>query len=295
VIDYDFEERLVDRIALKEAIAARLTPRERRVLSRYTRYGETYREIGKHEGRSVERIRQIHQHSIRKLIYPLRIEGRTERKPQPQQTTRNTPPPGFDKAAFLRHMRWLIAKREEHARYQCARDEEEARNWRKRERDALDRIMRNEEKQGLFDPPPPPEPKPPPWTIKQALEYVNGPYHTVHNSPSYAPPPLPTQAALRDMAELALEYLLQSHSSYFAGLPQLGKWCTSVVFTRDGGQVSEAVNSIVRALPAHARLSSYPVPIEDGTLGAHATTPYASLRVTVTPDGLKLRFDVTWD
>jgi hypothetical protein len=55
------------------------------------------------------------------------------------------------------------------------------------------------------------------------------------------------------------------------------------------------VNSIVRELPAQARLSAYPVPIEKGTLGAYATTPYASLRVTVTPDGLKLRFDVTWD
>jgi hypothetical protein len=301
VIDYDFEERLVDRIAAREAIAARLTPRQRHVLSRCYHYGETYREVAARDGVSATRINQIHDHAVRLLCKGFANQPKIATA-SPQQITRNTPPPGFDKVAFLRHMRWLIAKREEQAREQRARDEEEARNWRKREREALDRIMRNEEQDGLFDPPPPKPPAPPSWPSTPSLQIrLPGQYtvhpqqsYYVHNSPSYHPPSLPTLGDLNRIAHTALMYLFSARPQ-FDGTQTLGKWCTSVVFTRDGGEVSEAVNSIVRELPAHARLSAYPVPIEDGTLGAHATTPYASLRATVTPDGLKLRFDVTWD
>jgi hypothetical protein len=229
--------------------------------------------------------------AIRKLRRPLAFEGRDAPKSPASRTTANTPPPGFDRAAFLRHMQGLIAEREERACEQRARDEEEARNWRKREREALDRIMRNEEQDGLFDPPPPP-PSP---KVRPQVQYTYASPPYVYNVPSYAPPQLPTQDGLCAMAHEALRYLLLARPQHFTGTPWLGKWATSVVFTRDGGSVSEAVNSIVRELPAQARLSAYPVPIEKGTLGANATTPYASLRVTVTPDGLKLRFDVTWD
>ena len=45
LIDYGYEDRLVDRIAARKAIAARLTPRQRHVLSRCYHYGETYREV----------------------------------------------------------------------------------------------------------------------------------------------------------------------------------------------------------------------------------------------------------
>jgi DNA-binding CsgD family transcriptional regulator len=259
LIDYDFEARLVDRIAAKEAIAARLNPKQRRILLRYTRYGETYREISRREGLSVERVRQHHFRALDKLSAHLAKADR------PQPTTRSTPPLGFDKAAFLRHMRGLIT----------LRDTQE-RELFETERTRLERALEYEKEIHA------PKPKQPA-------------YHFVYNGQGYAPPPLPTNDALSAMAHEALRYLLQARPQYFCGTPWLGKWATSVVFTRDGGSVSEAVNSIVRELPATAHLSAFPVAIEQGTLGANATTPYASLRVTVMPDGWNLRFDVTWD
>jgi DNA-binding CsgD family transcriptional regulator len=303
LIDYDFEARLVDRIAAREAIAAAgLTSKQRQVLRRYTRYGDTYREIASREGLSVERIRQHHLRSIDKLRAHLA-------KPDlPRPTTRNTPPPGFDKAAFLRHMRLLIELREQRALWeqqeQARREREEIERAAElekrefeRERNELTRLIAGEKTK--YAPPPAPSPLPPP-KVKvpygpYSSEQLYGPTHTVINSPSYAPPPLPTEGFLGTLAGCALEYLLLARPQQFCGNPWLGKWATSVVFPRDGGSVSEGVNSIVRELPTHARLSAFPVPIEKGILGANATTPYASLRITVTPDGLKLRIDVTWD
>ena len=298
MIDYDYEQRLVDRITANEA-AKKLSPRQRRILTRYVRYGETFAEIGRREGVVGGRIQQIHARAVRRLQKSL-----TSSEPvsvSPHRTTANTPPPGFDRSAFLRHMQGLITRREAQARLECQwreerdrlerereelarkRAEDYARNWRQREREALDEIMRPEEVQGRFAPPPPPRPAQPQYT------------HWVVNSPSYAPPPLPTRDELSRMAYSALQYLLLARPQHVMGTPWLGEWATSVVFTRDGGSVTEAVNSIVRELPSHAHLSAFPVPIENGVLGANATNPYASLRVTITPDGLRLRFDVTWD
>lgn len=306
MIDYGYEARLVDRIAANEAIAARLNPRQKRVLLRYTRYGETYREISQREGTSPERIRQLHLKALNKLRKPLDAEPL---RVAAHRTTRNTPPPGFDKADFLRHMRLLIELREQRAiweRQEQARRDREAieqeiareRDEFETERDELARLIAREKASAEASPPPPPPPpksKPPIPYGPYSYQQLYGPTHTVHNSPSYAPPPLPTQDRLCAIAHEALRYLLLERPQDFIGNPWLGKWCTSVIYTRDGGLVTEAVNNIVRELPAHARLSAYPVPIEAGVLGAHATTPYASLRITVTPDGLRIRLDVTWD
>ena len=313
MIDYGYEEWLVDRIAAREAIAARLTPRQRHVLSRCYRYGETYREVAARDGVSATRISQIHDRAMRLLRRGFADQPKIAAV-SPQQTTRDTPPPGFDKAAFLRHMRLLIELREQHAIWErqeeIERREREERHRRQvelyeletarlrkqnefaRERAELVRLIAGETAKNA---PPPPHPGDT-LKIKLPVQYTVHPGHYVHNSPSYVPPPLPTLGVLNDIAQTALRYLLSARPfSAEDGTQTLGKWCTSVVFTRDGGEVSEAVNSIVRELPPHARLSAYPVPIDNGTLGAHATTPYASLRVTLTPDGLKLRFDVTWD
>jgi hypothetical protein len=283
VIDYDFEERLVDRIAAREAIAARLSPRQKLVLRHYL-CDETLDEIGRCDevartgqtGRPIsrERIRQILIQSTNRLRAAF-AEAPKLASAKPLQTTRNTPPPGFDKAAFLRHMQGLIAKREEEARKQRDFEEQLARNWRKREREALDRIMRNEELDGLFDPPPP----------KPVYHYALSPPR----------PPPPTADDLSRIAHRALEYLLLTRPQYFAGTPWLGKWCTSVVFPVEGGVTTVAVDKINAEIPSHARLSAFPVEIPKGTTGANATTPYASLRVTLTDGGLQIRFDVTWD
>ena len=313
MIDYGYEDRLVDRIAVNEAIA-RLDPRQRRILLRYHRYGETLEEVGRREGVTRERIRSVLGKSYHRLRAPL-IEQPKLSATKPAQTTRDTPPPSFDKAAFLRHMRLLIGLREQHAIWERQEEARRARERIERQREAERREFERERAElarliaGETAKKAPPSPfvpdsaKAPPGSHFSHLPHLGDTLkiklpdqYYVHSSPSYHPPPLPTKDELCVMAYEALDYLLATLPyEPPTGGKELGKWCTSVVFTRDGGEVKEAVNSIVRELPFHALLSAYPVPIEHGTLGAHATTPYASLRVTVTPDGMKLRFDVTWD
>jgi hypothetical protein len=125
---------------------------------------------------------------------------------------------------------------------------------------------------------PSPAPKPPPEPI----------YH-------YDLSPPPTVDDLSHIAHRALEYLLLTRPQYYAGTPWLGKWCTSVIFPVEGGITTVAVAKINAEIPSHARLSAFPVEIPKGTTGANATTPYASLRATLTDGGLQIRFDVTWD
>jgi Sigma-70, region 4 len=295
VIDYDFEERLVDRIAAREAIAARLTSRQRHVLSRCYRYGETYREVGARDGVSATRINQIHDKAVRSLrrgfAAPPKIAAVA-----PTQTTRDTPPPGFDRAAFLRHMRGLIAKREEKAREQRARDEEEARNWRKRERDALDQIMRNEEVRGLFDPPPPQKPKlPPPPPIPQ---------------PQWQPPSLPagqnvepwfdlsrqpTLGDLRCIAQYALGYFVAVRRPTKPGSLAVGGLTTRVVCLRDADMVATALQQVRVEIPATARLSAALLDVPEGLLAVTLGCPFVALRVASVEEGKQVSIEVTWD
>ena len=94
MIDYGFEARLIDRIALRECIAAaHLDLRQKRVLRGYL-CGQTFVEISRNEGRSIERVRQIFQQSVRKVRRRFLKASA-----------------GFDKTAFLDHMRHLAGQR----------------------------------------------------------------------------------------------------------------------------------------------------------------------------------------
>jgi hypothetical protein len=134
VIDYGFEERLIERIALREVIsAARLDVRQKRVL-RCHLHGQTFAEIAENEGRSLQRIREIYKQSVRKIRHRVRADAA-----------------GFDKAGFLRHMQGLAQQRDKHEQ-----------EYFEAERAELERMLAEELKPAKPSPPPLKPPRPPP-------------------------------------------------------------------------------------------------------------------------------------
>jgi hypothetical protein len=305
VIDYDFEERLVDRIAAREAIAARLSPRQKLVLRHYL-CDETLDEIGRCDdvartgqtGRPIsrERIRQILIKSTNRLRAAF-AEAPKLASAKPLQTTRDTPPPGFDKAEFLRHMRGLIAKREEKAREQRVRDEEEARNWRKRERDALDEIMRGEELRGLFDPPPPQKPKLPPPPLPKpppvSTWYEPAPPARQNVEPWFDLSRQPTTGDLRCIAQYALGYFVAARRLTSYGSSTIGGMITRAVCARDADAIATALQNL--EAPRSARLSAALLDVPVGLLAVTLGCPFVALRVASIEDGRKVSIEVTWD
>jgi Sigma-70, region 4 len=296
VIDYDYETRLVDRIAIREA-AAKLAPRERRVIARYFGHDETLREVGEREGICAARVGQIVNRSVRKLRD--RFAEQPEARAKPHQTTRATPPPGFNRAAFLRHMQGLIAKREEQASEQRARDEEYARNWRKRERDALDAIMRSEELDGLFDPPPPqkpklsppPLPKPPPvgtWYEPASPSQQNvEPWFDLSRQP--------TLSDLRCIAQYALGYFVAARRPTKPGSLAIGGLTTRVVCPRNADMVATALQRVRVEIPPAARLSAALLDVPNDIAAVTLGCPFVALRVASVEEGRKVSIEVTWD
>ena len=165
----EWETELLERITLRQAIK-RLPERHRRILVAYCRHGETFREIGEHEGISLERVRQLY---LRACII---LRQRTREPPLPKQPDR---PPGFDVKAFLEHHQFLIEQREQRARDEiewAKRREEIARQQaeyeRQRERAALAEARQRqwqEIRRAAYVPPPPrpPKPRPPPLPVEQ--------------------------------------------------------------------------------------------------------------------------------
>lgn len=66
MIDWDFEDRLIERVDARAAAAKALDPRQRRLLRAHA-LGATYRDIAETEGLSAGRIQQINERSIERL------------------------------------------------------------------------------------------------------------------------------------------------------------------------------------------------------------------------------------
>ena len=139
MIDYDFEDRLIERIDARKLIAARLNPRQKHMLCRAIRYGETLREIGEPLGIGGARVGQI----VNKAWDNLTNSGVVEPFARAPGT-----PPGFNNAEFTAHMRGLIKARVDAdawaAKWEAEREAERAAERAK--------------------PPPPPPPPPRVWS-----------------------------------------------------------------------------------------------------------------------------------
>jgi hypothetical protein len=146
------EDALIERIDARRAFATALgkqSERNRSILIDRWRSGCTFREIGIRHGVSCERVRQICTRGFRDVDRALR---------QPALApTLARPPPGFDKAAFLDHMRGVILRKKEAEEYaeRCRKEAEEYASTHifKMDVAAMDRFMELAT---------PPKPKPPP-------------------------------------------------------------------------------------------------------------------------------------
>jgi len=300
---WDYEQRLIDRIAIREA-AATLTPRLRRVMAQYYHRGETLEEIGNRENVGKERIRQLLEKGERRMRVAL--AGPKITTVPPLQTTAQTFPPGFDKVAFLAHMRGLkdweatrkLREFEQERRRLAEMLEEE-----RRSRDYAAKVAAIHEAKAKAGVPPGKSLK-----LKHPVEYTIPPYGsppptqnhwhdggTAYPGTYYTHPPPLTHAEMVTKADWALRLFLLSRRPTTAGLPWLGKWATRVQYPRDGGQIGEAVAQLARDIPPNALLSAFPLHIPDGIKGAVATNSWAAVRVLASADDLTLVVDTTWD
>lgn len=104
---------------------------------------------------------------------------------------------------------------------------------------------------------------------------------------------LPLQ--LQVLADDALQYFLAARAPVSPGHQSLGALCSRVQMPRAGGLMNIAMHHLLAEIPPDASLSAHPFEMLPGTVGANATNSYASLRVTLSPSGDSLYFDVTWD
>lgn len=191
------EDALIRRLDARHAFAKVLrgqTPRNRRILVEYWRRGSTFQEIGQKLRLSTARVGQIHAVGFDHVREALKQRTLSA-------TSLRGAPPGFDKAAFFDHMRWLIRRREE-----AKRDE-----WRK-ELWVMSRFV----KMATPEPPRPrpsvaPPPAPPPslpplvqhlgWSISWPV-YVP----TQNIEPWFDPRHTPTADDLREITKYAVGY-----------------------------------------------------------------------------------------
>jgi hypothetical protein len=308
---WDYERQLIDRIAIREA-AATLTPRLRRVMAQYYHRGETLEEIGYREGCGKERIRQILEKAERKLREA--VAGPNITTVPPLQTTAQTFPPGFDKAAFLAHMRGLRdweanrkAREFEVERRRLAEMLEEERRSRGMAAKLAETHAELLKAKGTSLPPGtslkiklPVQYTVHPGTIPPPPSHAPTKYHyhdgaTAYPGQTYHHPPPLTHEEMVTKADWALRLFLLSRRPTTAGVPWLGKMATRVQYPRDGGQIGEAVAQLARDIPQNALLSAHPFELPEGVKGAIATNSWASLRVLASKDDLLLFVDATWD
>ena len=277
----DYETWLIDRIAIRQA-AARLAPRERRVLTRYYGHNETLWEVGQHEGVSKERVRQIC------LTAECKLRGVFAAEPL-RPTARRTPPLGFDTKAFLRHMQGLIVLREAQKRAAF-----------ERERDELDRLLAEEEPKPSLPPPPLPKvivkPAPKPH-YSYLVPWKPEPQH--YAFPSFEPwfdlSNALTPEYLRQIALYALDYFVKARGPTEYGSPHIGKMFTLIDVERTADGVSTAMQHMRKDIPPYARLSAWRRPIPDGLLGVTVASAFVAMRIMAAEDERKVSFEITWD
>jgi DNA-binding CsgD family transcriptional regulator len=261
-----YERQLVDRIAVREA-AAQLTLRQRQVLHGYYRLDESRKEIAGRLNLSAPRIAQLHERGLKML------RARLTARPWPPPLPAPRPPPGFDKAAFLRHM---IRLKEDKARRAAELFTEE--------RDGLEAMLARERRER--EPPKPYEPTPWPKPLNYPITFT-----VVGPKPA---PPGPAQ--LQEMAQYALRLFLLHHPVPIlatATMAGLGPMTSAVDFALEG-QLDEAVRRLAAHVPQDAWLSTQPLPVPLEGRSATAQNAFAAVRVVISTDERRAEIAVTW-
>jgi len=107
--DFGYEDRLIERIALKELLRL-VTPQQRKVICLRLE-GHTYREVGQRLGVGGQRALQLESNAMHRLRHPKRLRPIKDTTPLPMPAIVKAPE--FDRDAFLEHMRLLIRLRGE--------------------------------------------------------------------------------------------------------------------------------------------------------------------------------------
>ena len=272
MIDWDYEDRLIERISVRNLAVDHLTPRQRRIVSRYYRHDETLREIGKREGIGPARVGQIANRSIVLL-------QEAAKRPAVSRTTRRSPPPGFDKKAFLWHMQHLIVLREREALEAFAR-----------ERAALDRLLRTEAPEPK---PSPPQSKLPP-AVKPLSVFLSEPPGVTPVEPWFNPKLLPTQQGMHEIADYALGYFVAIRRPPIGQLQVGTKW-TRIRCARDADAIAEGMQRLNKWLAPFVKLSASPMSVEQGELSVSIASLRVAMQVTCVDEGKSVAFDISWD
>lgn len=256
--DFDYEQRLVDRIALKEIIRA-LPYRQKDVILRRYVHGETLDEVGGRHDITRERTRQVEIQALKKL----KEFARRRRRPLPQPAPPPPPKP---------------------AKPVVKKPPEDKRAIFERELQALRRAIHNPYADYQV-----PQPQPAPTPQPSPAPFWSRPY---------VPPPPPlykfAQHELEAIAAEALKQFLNIRRPAYVGTPYLGEQASGVRFPRVGGEVLRAVEALANEIPLHAQLSARRLDIPPDADGASWATPEVALRVTHHPQSDMMFFHVTW-
>lgn len=269
MIDYDFEDRLIERIDARQAIRTGLSSRQQRFLRLHLQ-DASLEDIGKVEGVTRERARQIVDKSYRLLRRAVW---------QSPPVARYTPV-GFDRRAFvdhMRHLRWM-------------REEEERRRF-ERERARLAIMVQQE-----LEPPPPPAPpvwnppvQPGQWAkIKLPVQYAVTPAIEPAR-----PLPVPSVSELRTIAENALDCFMIDRRDQ-PPVEFQGNRRSTVTFPRQGGILAHAMERLAHEVTLDGYLSIFPLELPATMLGATATNDFASVTVTVSKDLSQFAIHTPW-
>lgn len=270
--DWTFEDRLHERLDARALIRA-LPPRQRHIVIRTWLHGETLREIGKREGLSPARVAQVHIKALQRL----------QRPPQPPprpEPAKATPPPGFDRAAFWRHMDLLIRLRDQRARQRF-----------ERERAVLARMLEGEQAEVATLPQPAkpwkPVAAPPFWAPPP-------PPPPQHVEPWFDPAHQPTLGDLRCIGEYAIGYFTAIWGSQ-QGSADYGGTLMRVQCPRTADAVAEGLQRVKAELPPMACLSACLLETPDDVLCATVGNRSVALRISSVEDGKQVAIELTYD
>lgn len=257
----DYEDRLIERLDARRAIAT-LPPRQRRILHHLCQDGKNFTEIAPEIGVSHARVAQLYHTAIKCL------RGQLNRQPAvlPRRRDIAEPPaPGFDQAAFLKHMRRITALRRERREAEFERDYAE-----------IQGLVAKEAKKK----------QPAPEYVPPYEPYVLPSHYTVK-------PPLKWSInELTFIANMAAECLLHIMQPTRPGNPALGAKITHATF-HHAEPVDGAMRGIVAAVPPDARLSACLFPTT--WPGVSVSNGCACVHVMTSADGHFLQLGVSWD
>ena len=282
MIQWDWEDRLHERLDARKLIRE-LPPRERRIFCARLIEGRFGEELAAEEGCSAARIAQITYRALRRLQQ--RSVSRETLKPE-ADTPRQTAPNGFDRAAFLAHMRGLIARREH-----------EKQRIFERERMSLDAMLGDDDDiTPSADLPYEPTPLPPLiklWQPPNPLKFHHVPASDQQpQEPWYDPAKVPTPAGMMEIARYALDYLRAILGILPVATTEPGPRLAHVICDRHPDAIAHAMQALRQHLPSGIRFSQVPPVIPDGLLGAAVDSQWLSLTVISLYEGRNLSIEV---